>query len=96
VIKNFPTKTLQELLWEEETDGLTVISDEMSDKARWTIGYDLTFREESTGKFYQTYYRKGATENCDEQPFEFEGFEVACYEVEPKTVQTIIYVPVEA
>lgn len=48
------------------------------DSDRWTLQYEIIFEHE--GKFYRTYYRVGATEYQDEQPWEYEN-EVDCDEV---------------
>lgn len=90
--KQFKKEVLQELIWEEELDGLTVMEDDIIDNSRWSIIHSFTFKEDVTGKFYRTSYSVGATEQQDEHPFEYEGDLIVCEEVVQKEVTIITYV----
>lgn len=59
------------------------ISDEVTDTGRWSIYHDIIFEYE--GKFYQTDYSEGATEQQCESPWEDET-EITSFEVEKKEV----------
>lgn len=72
--------------------GVEVISDEMVDKDRWSVQYELTVKIQ--GKFYQSYYRVGATEYQDERPWEYDK-EVTFVEVEPVETVVVKYVAVK-
>jgi len=60
-------------------DGVEVVENEIVDTSRWSIHYRLIFKW-IDGKFYETSYRVGATENQDEHAWEYEE-EVSCVEV---------------
>ena len=90
ITKAFPKALLQRLLW-DETDELETVENTMYDTSRWSIHYELIFREVATGKCYQTTYSQGATECQDERPFEYEGDLIECQEVRPVEVVKIEY-----
>jgi len=75
-------------------DDFELVENEMTDTSRWAIHHTMTFKELSSGKFYEVSYRVGATEYQDERAFEFEPDMVECYEVEPVEVKTIKFKPV--
>lgn len=85
----FTAEVLRNILWEEASN-YEVIEDEIVDHSRWSVVHRLVFKELPTGKFYETNYSVGATENQDEGPFEDED-EVMCYEVEPYEETVIKY-----
>lgn len=89
--KFYPKTTLQDLLWEEETDELVIKENELYDTSRWSLLYQLVFLDKTTGKFYSTCYSCGATECQDESPFEYEGDTIECTEVTPVEVTKIEY-----
>ena len=45
-----------------------VIEDEIIDQSRWSVHHRQVFKHE--GKFYETYYSCGATEQQEEYPYE--------------------------
>jgi len=96
VIKRpFPKEDLQALAWREhDEDVYEVIMSEISDTSRWSVYYEMVFKFD--GKFYVTYYSKGATECQDESPYEYEPEEVLCIQVEPVEVTVTEYQPVNA
>ena len=87
----FPKETLQDLLWEEDTDELIIVENTLYDTSRWSLHYELIFQHKPSGKFYATSYSCGATESQDERPFEYEGALIDCQEVEPAEVTKIEY-----
>ncbi len=82
----------RELIW-EDTEGFTVISDEMTSQSRWSIHHCVVVKREADGKYFEGTYSKGATENQDESPFEYE--EPNFLQVWPKEKTVIEYVSKE-
>lgn len=70
-----------------------IIKDELIDTSRWSLHYLMIF--EFDGKTYSVTYSRGATESQDEQPFEYEGEYVDCYEVKPVEKTVIEWVEVD-
>jgi len=71
------------------------ITDEVTDTSRWSIHHERVFKHE--GKFYVTYYSRGATECQEESPYQYENDdEIECPEVEPVEKVTTVYKPVKA
>jgi hypothetical protein len=62
------------------------------DNSRWSISHEIIFEHE--GKFYQTYYSVGATEQQDESPWEYED-EVECVEVQQVEKVVKVWEPVQ-
>lgn len=87
----FPKVALQDLLWEDDTDELVIVENNLYDTSRWSLQYELVFQHKPSGKFYSTCYSTGATECQDESPFEYEGDLIDCQEVEPVEVTKIEY-----
>lgn len=54
------------------------VHDEIIGHGRWTVEHRIVFARD--GKFWQTEYNVGATENQEQQPWEYET-EVECREV---------------
>lgn len=48
-----------------------VVEDVLYDTSRWSTHHRLTIKRKSDGKFFQSTYRRGATEMQDERPFEY-------------------------
>ena len=84
----FKRKTLQELVYDEAED-CEVIHKRFSHKSRWSIHYTMVFKFED--KLYQTSYKVGATEQQDEEPYEYEPDEIECPEVEPFEATITLY-----
>lgn len=61
----------------------SAVLNNITDTSRWSIHHEIVFAHD--GKFYQTYYSEGATEQQDESPWEYDN-EVECHEVELKEV----------
>lgn len=92
IIKKFPKTTLQELVSEEQVDGLEVISNTIVDHTRWSVVYEVIFKEDY--QFYKVSYSVGATESQDEGPFEYDNDEIDCIEVAPVEKTIVVYEPV--
>ena len=75
----FKKQDLQDLIWGDGPDYLTVIRNEITSNSRWSIHHELiiTFDE----KLYRTDYSVGATEYQEELPFEYEPDLIECDEV---------------
>ncbi len=71
----------------ETFEGYTHVTSKMIGKRRWSLDHYMVFGFED--KFYMAHYSVGATENQDESPWEYEGDQIECVEVEPRK-QTII------
>lgn len=87
----FKKKDLQDLVGAEGCDGLDVVQDQISGKARWAILYRLVFKDNATGRFYATTYRRAATEQQNEVPFEYSPDAIDCDEVRPVEKVVIVY-----
>ena len=79
--KEFAKQDLIDCL-DDVSDVLEEVEVEMVDTRRWSIDYLLTFKDISTGLFYQTMYSSGATECQDESPFEYDPEIIKCQQVE--------------
>jgi len=83
-VKKFPKRVLQDLLREDiyefEEQPIDIVSDKVVDNSRWSVIHDLLFKHGD--KIYFARYSRGATENQDEMPFEYEGPEIECPEME--------------
>lgn len=93
-VKTFPKSELKDLVYEDETDNLVKVRDEVTGKRRWSIDHELIFKEKATEKFYSVHYSVGATEQQDESPFEYESDNVEVTEVRPVEKTIIDYVAV--
>jgi hypothetical protein len=91
--KLFSKEALQDLVG-GQSDTLVEVQNALADTSRWSVHYDLVFREIATGKLYETSYSCGATESQDESPFEYEGDEIACVEVKAVEKTVTVYEPV--
>lgn len=86
----FKKEDLQELVYHNPHKGFTRIQDDITSTSRWHINYELIFKYQD--KFYATYYRRGATEQQDEAPYEYDKDEIECLEVYPVEKIVIEYV----
>ena len=95
VTRLFDKQLLKEIMWEDVED-FEILEDEITDTSRWSIHHYMVFKELSSGKCYGVSYSRGATESQDEQPFEYEGPQIECDEVEPVEIKIIKFKPVLA
>jgi len=85
-------KFSKEFLLEEVLDSDKEISCEIIDTRRWSIDYYLVFKHDE--KFYGVSFSRGATEQQDERPFEYEPNEIECQELRAVEKTVIVYEPV--
>lgn len=55
-----------------DTDDFIEIENEITSKARWADEHRIVIQRKSDGKYFADYYRTGATESCDERPYEWD------------------------
>ena len=79
--KKFAKRDMQDMAY-DDSEKLTQVSNEIAETNRWSIIYDVVFRDNETGKHYASEYSVGATEQQDECAYEHEGDEITCIEVE--------------
>ena len=91
---SFTKEDLQSLVGGEECEGLEVVVDRIIYTSRWSVNYELVFKAKASGKFYTVHYSRGATEQQDERPFEYDGDAIACVEVRPVEKVVIQYEPI--
>ena len=48
-----------------------IIEDKIVGKSRWSTEYEIVVQRKSDGKYFKDGYRRGATENQDESPYEW-------------------------
>ena len=75
----FKKTDLLEVLYDDH-EVIKKIRDTLIDTSRWSEHHELIF--EKDGKLYSTSYSRGATEQQDESPFEYDPDEIECTEVE--------------
>ena len=89
--RSFPTDELRDLIWDDAPEAYERISDTITGTSRWAVQHEVIFKH--GGKYWRTYYRRGATELQYERPFEYDGDHVVCEEVRPVETILIRYVP---
>ncbi len=96
VVTRLFDKDLMYDIMDDCAEDFEVLQDEITDNSRWSIHHYMVFKELSSGKCYGVNYSRGATEYQDESPFEHDGPDIECQEVEPVEVTTIQFKPVLA
>lgn len=86
-------KFKKEYLQECARENTDVIINEIVEHGRWTLTYEIIFRFED--KFYRSFYQRGATENQDESPYEFDEDNIECEEVYAMQVLVTQYKSIE-
>ena len=66
-----------------------VVHSQITGKRRWSLEYRDIFEHE--GKFYETRYSVGATEQQDESPYEYDPEEIECPEVHKVSKQVEVW-----
>ena len=79
--KEFLLDILDNILFEEDVDGVIVVENKIIEHSRWSVHHRMVFKHD--GKFYQSFWQAGATESQDESPYEYEDDEIECKEVFP-------------
>lgn len=74
----FKKQFMQDMLWGDD-DETGVVTDSIVDTSRWSEHHEVIFSYK--GKYYQSYYSTGLTEQQDESPYECDGDEIDCVEV---------------
>jgi hypothetical protein len=88
--RTFTKQQLQAVLWGDEGK---IVLNEIIDKSRWSTIHRLIFMPEGETKLYEASYSRGATEQQDEQPWQYVD-EDECVEVEAFEKTVIDYRPV--
>lgn len=70
---------------------LSLVHYDLIDTSRWSHIHERVYEDLTTGKFWHTTYRTGATECQDESPYENDGDEVEFDEVVPVEIKKTIY-----
>lgn len=86
----FKKEFLQDLAWDESIDDVDIIETKLVDTSRWSNIYEQIFK--FGGNFYRTSYSLAATESQDESPYQYEGEEIECEQVEPTIVEVTKWV----
>lgn len=86
--KFYPKEQLQELLY-DDNDDLEIVEDKIIEHTRWSVIHEIVFRDKTENKYYITQYSRGATEQQDESPFEYDNDKIECREVEKIIVEKI-------
>lgn len=88
----FSKEDLQALAWDEhDLDKYEIVLCELVDTTRWSVIYEQVFRVKDTGLLYSTSYSSGATEQQDEEPYEYEKDTINCPEVFAVQVEVTQY-----
>ena len=89
------SKELLEAVLDEDAPGYTIVDDLFVEKSRWLLHYELIFREPGQqNTAWSVGYVKGATENQDCTPFEYEPDNIECSLVRPVEKTIIEWVEV--
>lgn len=93
-IEYFPKEILLEVIDNGESEtGAHLVEHEILELESLIAHYRVVF--EYDAKLYACEYSISVSEMTQEHPFEYEGNEIECVEVEPKEVTSIIYVEKE-
>lgn len=87
----FKKEDLINLVDEGVAEGLVRIEDYFISHSRWAVNRRMVFTDKASGKFYEATYSRGATEQQDESPFEYEDDLVECEEVHPVEAVITVY-----
>ena len=94
VTKKFSEEDLRELTWGDGPEDLVKIREHISEHNRWSVVYEVIFRQGD--RYYLVCYYQPATEyqDCDTFPWAEDGM-VECTEVVPTPKTVIQYVAKE-
>jgi hypothetical protein len=79
----------QDIIWGDDPN-FKEIENKIIDRSRWCIHYRIIVQRKSDQKFFESYYRQGATESQDERPYECDDF-AKFTEVKPVEKTVIVY-----
>ena len=95
-IKKFDREDLQDMaLADHDPEEYQVEVNKITDSNRRSNLFNMIFKDIASGKYYLSYYSKGATEMQDESPYECEDEIIECQEVEPYEKISVSYKMVE-
>ena len=69
-ILKLTSKQGRELIY-GDTDDFEPISDTIIENSRWSIIHKIVVKRKSDGKYFKDTYSRGATEQQDEAPYEY-------------------------
>ncbi|MCK5613180.1 hypothetical protein KAR91_65515 [Candidatus Pacearchaeota archaeon] len=75
-----------------ESDDLMEIESSIIDTTRWATVHSIVFKDVRTGRYYESYFNRGATEMQDESPYEYDNDIIEVQEVVQKEVTTTKWV----
>jgi hypothetical protein len=76
----FKKEFMQRLVYGDEREYKSfIVEDKIVDTSRWSIIHSIIFYHD--GKYYESSYSVGATENQDERPYEYDDDEIECPEM---------------
>ncbi len=84
----FKKEFMQEVAY-NEAEGVKIIENNIVDNSRWSVIHKIVFS--FNGKFYESSYSVGATEQQDESPYEYDNDEIECSEVKPVNKTITVY-----
>jgi len=84
----FKKEILANVAWNNCPEGYEKIEDKIEDISRWSVSHSMVFKFED--RYYESYYSVGATEQQDEEPYEYADDEIECEEV--KQVEKVVKV----
>ncbi|CAB4124645.1 hypothetical protein UFOVP59_34 [uncultured Caudovirales phage] len=69
-MKEFSAKEVQEVLWGENDDYITVVPETLLDKGRWWVSYEQVVQCKSDDIYWKITWSEGSTEmqDCDFEP----------------------------
>jgi hypothetical protein len=88
----FSKQNLIEAIFEDDESVLKVIQNTHDFSSRWEEHRIVILQEQTTGRYFKTWYSVGLTEQQNTQPFEFEADMIECIHVVPSEKIIIEYV----
>ena len=89
-MKDLSAREVQEILWGDNEDYVTVEKRKICGRGRWFLTYEQIVQRKSDDTYWSITWRVGATE-CQDEPFE-----PKVAEVKPVQVTVTKYVPKDA
>jgi len=89
-----PNAEARELAFEDESDNYIAVENKQIGNSRWSIHYSLVIKSKTEDRYYATTYSRGATEQQEERPFEYDGELITFSEVVPKETKIIEYIAI--
>jgi hypothetical protein len=89
--KTYTKKQMQDMVC-GDSDDLVEIESSVIDTTRWATVHEVIFKDINTGKHYESYFNRGATEMQDERPYEYDNDIIEVQEVEHKEVTAMKWI----